>query len=207
MKKDNFVVLIVSILFIGALSYFVVENLSSKSSNTNDSSSNEVNEVVIENKTNEKDNQSTVENQPSTTIPEVGKEVPDFTLKNLNGEEVSLSDYKGKIVIVNFWATWCKYCVKEMPDLQKFDDENDEIVVLAVNVQENYDIVKNYIDNSAYSFPVLLDETGNISSTYLVSSFPTSFFINEEGILLGSVPGMMTYIQMNDILVKIKEGN
>ncbi|SHH67879.1 TlpA family protein disulfide reductase [Clostridium grantii] len=207
MKKDNFVVLIVSILFIGALSYFVVENLSSKSSNTNDSSSNEVNEIVIENKTNEKDNQSTVENQPSATIPEVGKEVPDFTLKNLNGEEVSLSDYKGKIVIVNFWATWCKYCVKEMPDLQKFDDENDEIVVLAVNVQEDYDIVKNYIDNSAYSFPVLLDETGNISSTYLVSSFPTSFFINEEGILLGSVPGMMTYIQMNDILVKIKEVN
>ena len=76
---------------------------------------------------------------------EVGKEAPDFTLKNLNGDEVSLSDYRGKIVLINFWATWCKWCDKEMPDLQKLGKENDDIVVLAVDVMEDKEIVKKYI--------------------------------------------------------------
>jgi thiol-disulfide isomerase/thioredoxin len=203
MKKENLIVLIVSIFFIGALAYFIVENSFLKSPSTNNTPSNE---VIEENTTTSKETQTPTD-QPSATNLQVGKESPDFTLQNLEGEEVSLSDYRGKIVILNFWATWCKYCVQEMPDLQKFDDENEDLVVLAVNVEEDYDIVKNYIDNTNYSFPVLLDKSGDISSNYLVSAFPTSFFIDKNGILLGSVPGMMTYMQMNDILLKIKGGN
>jgi thiol-disulfide isomerase/thioredoxin len=203
MKKENLTVLIVSIFFIGALAYFVIGNSFLKSPSTNNTPSNE---VIEENNTTSKETQTPTD-QASETDLQVGKESPDFTLQNLEGEEVSLSDYRGKIVILNFWATWCKYCVEEMPDLQKFDDENEDLVVLAVNVQEDYDIVKDYIDNSNYSFPVLLDKSGDISSNYLVSAFPTSFFIDENGILLGSVPGMMTYTQMNDILLKIKEAN
>lgn len=134
----------------------------------------------------------------------LGKPAPDFTLKNLAGEEVSLSDYRGKIVLVNFWATWCGYCDAEMPDLQKFDDENDDLVVLAVDVMEEKGVVEDYIKKGGYTFDVVLDEDGKISQTYMVRGFPTSYFIDPEGILLVGVPGMLTYDQMNQILNDIR---
>lgn len=136
----------------------------------------------------------------------IGKESPDFTLKNLDGEEVSLSDYRGKIVLINFWATWCTWCDKEMPDLQKLDEENDDLVVLAVDVMEDKETVKGYIEKGGYEFEVVLDEDGEVAKTYLVSGFPTSYFVDEEGILLGGVPGAMTYEQMNSILESIRAG-
>lgn len=132
-------------------------------------------------------------------------EAPDFTLKNLAGEEVSLSDYRGKIVLINFWATWCMWCDKEMPDLQRIQDENEDLVVLAVDVMEKEDEVKKYIEKGKYTFEVVLDEEGEIAQTYLVSGFPTSYFVDEEGILLGGVPRMMTYDEINDILKSIRE--
>lgn len=136
---------------------------------------------------------------------EVGKKAPNFTLKNLEGEEVSLEDYRGKIVLLNFWATWCGYCDKEMPDMQKLDTENDDVVVLAIDVMEEKKIVEKYIEKGGYDFQVLLDEKGDLSQTYLVSAFPTSYFIDKEGILLGGVPGMMTSERMNQIIDEIRE--
>ncbi|WP_236913876.1 TlpA family protein disulfide reductase [Clostridium sp. Cult2] len=135
----------------------------------------------------------------------IGEEAPDFTLKDLNGDEVSLSDYRGKIVLINFWATWCKYCDIEMPDLQKLDKENDDLVVLAVDVMEKKSLVEEYIEKGGYDFQVVLDEDGDIAKTYLVSAFPTSYFVDKDGILLGGVPGMMTYAQMTKIIEGIRE--
>lgn len=135
----------------------------------------------------------------------VDKESPDFTLKNLAGENVSLSDYRGKIVLINFWATWCYWCDIEMPDLQKLDKENDDIVVLAVNVGEDKETVEKYIEEGGYDFQVVLDEEGEVSVTYLVGSFPTSYFVDKEGILLGGVPGAMNYEQMTAILEDIRK--
>lgn len=134
----------------------------------------------------------------------VGKEAPNFTLKNLEGKEVSLEDYRGKIVLVNFWATWCVYCDIEMPDLNKLDKDNDDLVVLAVNVREDKETVEKYIKEGGYDFEVVLDENGSIARTYLVGGYPASYFIDEDGILLGSVPGMMTYEQMNKALEDIR---
>jgi len=134
----------------------------------------------------------------------VGELASDFTLLNLNGEEVSLSDYRGQYVLINFWGTWCKYCDIEMPDLDRLDEENDDLIVLAVNVMEEKSLVENYIKEGGYKFPVVLDEDGKVAITYLVSSFPTSYFVDKEGILLGGVPGMMTYAQMNQLLDGIR---
>lgn len=134
----------------------------------------------------------------------VGKEAPDFTLLNLDGEEVSLSDFRGKYVLINFWGTWCQWCEQEMPDLQKVYDENEDLVVLAVNVMEEKSDVEGYIKEHGYSFPVLLDADGNVALTYLVSGYPTSYFVDRDGILLGGVFSYMTYEQMNEILDGIR---
>ena len=131
--------------------------------------------------------------------------MPNFTLTNLEGKEVSLSDYEGKIVLVNFWATWCGFCDMEMPDLQTLDNENEDLVVLAVNVLEDKATVEKYIQEGGYDFEVVLDEDGKIAQDYLVSGFPASYFVNKEGIFLGRVPGMLTYEQMNEILEGIRE--
>lgn len=194
MNKKNLVIIILTIVLLGGLYYLTMgrktEEISPK-----------------DNIAEEKNEESKEDKEKETVEPEiaVGKEAPNFTLRNLDGEEVSLKDYRGKIVLINFWATWCKYCDKEMPDLQKLNDENEDLVVLAVDVRESKSTVEEYIKKGGYTFPVLLDEKGNVSTTYLVSAFPTSYFIDKEGILLGGVPGMMTYPQMNQILENIRE--
>lgn len=137
---------------------------------------------------------------------EFGRLAPDFTLTNLQGEEVSLSDYRGKIVFINFWATWCGFCDKEMPDFQKLSEENDDLVILAVDVMEDKKIVENYIEKGGYDFEVVLDEDGKVAMTYLVSPLPTTYFIDKEGILLGGKPGMMTEPEMNGFLETIRQG-
>ena len=147
---------------------------------------------------------SETEEETEEFVLEIGKEVDNFTLKDLNGESVSLNDYRGKIVVINFWATWCKYCDIEMPDLQNLHTDNDDVVVLAVDVKEPKSTVKEYIDNGGYTFPVLLDEDGDLAKLYYVSAYPTSFFINEEGLLVGSVPGMMTGERMDEIIEYVR---
>ena len=143
--------------------------------------------------------------KPVTSELAKDKPAPDFTLKNLSGDDVSLSDYKGKIVLLNFWATWCGYCVKEMPDLQKINDENDDVVVLAVDVMEDLEIVEDYIKTGGYDFEVVLDTDGEIAKTYSIGGYPTSYFIDKEGLMVGGVPGMMTYDQINEVLKMIRE--
>jgi peroxiredoxin len=135
----------------------------------------------------------------------VGNIAPDFTLLNLEGEEISLSDFRGKHVYLNFWATWCSFCDMEMPDLQRVYDENDDMVVLGVNVMEKLDEVKPYVEENGLTFPVVLDEEGMMGSLYLVRGMPTTYFIDKEGVILGSIPGMLTYDQMMDVLNQMRE--
>lgn len=143
--------------------------------------------------------------EPADTVIAIGSPAPAFTLKNLDGDDVSLSDYKGKYVLLNFWATWCGYCDLEMPDLQKFDDENEDIVVLAIDVKEKVADVKDYISKNTYTFDVVLDTTGSIATKYLISGLPTSYFIDEEGILLGGIPGAMDLDKMNELFNMVKD--
>ena len=136
----------------------------------------------------------------------IGKLAPDFTLMNLDGEEVSLSDYKGKIVFLNFWATWCPHCVREMPDFNKLAAENDDMVILAVDVMEDKKLVEDYIEKGGYDFDVVLDEKGEVSMKYLISPLPTTYFIDAEGILLGRIEGALSWAHMNEILETVRQG-
>lgn len=143
---------------------------------------------------------------PQSSI-EIGKKLPDFTLDTLEGDRVSLRDYEGKIVLLNFWATWCVYCDEEMPDLQRLSKENDDLTVLGVNVEEPEDLVQDYIDDGGYDFEILLDKKGELAMEYLVSGLPASYFIDEDGSFIGVASGMLTYEQMNEILDDIRDGS
>lgn len=113
----------------------------------------------------------------------VGLKAPDFELKNLDGENVKLSDYQGKKVILNFWATWCPPCKAEMPDMQQFYTESgDEVVILAVNIDPQYDVA-GFAEKMGVNFPILLDEDDKVNNTYQVLTIPTTYFIDEKGII------------------------
>jgi thiol-disulfide isomerase/thioredoxin len=134
----------------------------------------------------------------------IGKNIPNFTFETLDGKEVSLEDYNGKIIMLNFWATWCPYCVEEMPDLEDIAQEED-VVVLAINSGESRSTIQSFIDENGLDLPIVVDEEGYFSRKFYVNSLPTTYFINEEGILLGSMPGMMTAEQIQTIIQDIRD--
>lgn len=132
---------------------------------------------------------------------------PDFKLKDLDGKEVKLSDYKGKVVIINFWAVWCKYCVEEMPDLNELDKElqkDNEAVILAVNVREPVDTVKNFLTTNNINLKVLMDSDGKISQTYGVQGYPTTVIINKYGSVYTYISGLTNKKTLRKHLDNIK---
>ncbi len=111
-----------------------------------------------------------------------GTEAPAFTLKTLEGKEISLKDLRGKVVLLNFWATWCPPCKEEMPLFaevyEKYKDRGFEI--LAVSTDTKPETVKKFVKEYKFPFPILIDD-GKISEKYRVQGLPTSFLINREG--------------------------
>lgn len=142
-----------------------------------------------------------LENESVSTI-EIGKKAPNFTLESLNGEKISLDDLKGKKVLINFWATWCPYCVQEMPDLNKLYVENKDkdLVVLAVDIGETKETVESYLKDKNYEFTVLLDKNGEVANQYMIRGIPTSYLIDKEGKIKSIQMNMMTYEQMNELI-------
>jgi thiol-disulfide isomerase/thioredoxin len=140
-------------------------------------------------------NEATSANQTFDTpaaIPvgsQVGNRAPDFTLQNLDGQDVDvkLSDFRGKIVMVNFWAVWCRPCKEEMPYIQAVSDNwsSEDLAILAIanNYEENIDTVKQFTLDEGYNFPVFYDSQGQAKSLYSINTYPTTFFIDAEGII------------------------
>ena len=117
--------------------------------------------------------------------PEVGNRAPDFTLDNLAGGSITLSDLQGKIVMVNFWTTWCGPCVAEMPHFQAIHENwsgTKDLVILAINRKENPGTAQSFIDSEGYTFTVLLDP-GPAGDDYDITTIPRTFFIDTEGII------------------------
>ncbi len=119
----------------------------------------------------------------NTPAPKVGAAAPDFTLVGLNGKPVSLSSFKGKVVLLNFFATWCPPCRAEMPDLEatykELKDQGFEIV--AVDLQEDSNTVSGYARSLGLDFTILLDRDAEAVSLYHVNGLPTTFFIDRNG--------------------------
>lgn len=120
-------------------------------------------------------------------------EAPDFTLKNLEGQEVSLKQLRGKLVLLNFWATWCGPCRIEKPTLEKLYQEFKDkgLVILAVSIDQgdSLQVVRAYYEKYGYSYGALLDSEMEVARLYGVRAIPASYLIDREGYILGIVLG------------------
>ena len=145
---------------------------------------------------------------------------PDFTLVDQYGEEHTLSDYEGKTVFLNFWATWCGPCKREMPEVQalyeKYGNNEGDVIVLGVanpkseEYPYNQDVtqpeVEQFLEDGGYTFPVVMDVTGEVFYSYGISAFPTTFMIGADGNVFGYVPGALTGDMMESIVQQTIDG-
>lgn len=119
--------------------------------------------------------------------PQVGKLAPDFKLQSLDGQTVSLGDFRGNPVLINFWATWCPPCRFEMPFLQEIYEDKEwsdkGLVILAIDIGENPSVVKEFMESFGLSFTVLLDTNQDVALEYNIRAIPTTFFIDKDGII------------------------
>lgn len=115
----------------------------------------------------------------------------DFTLPDITGNEVKLSDFKGKVILLNFWAQWCAPCIEEMPYIENLNTLVSEydIKVITINVGENKNSVKNYIDSNNFTFISLLDGNKKATADYSVRSIPTTYIIDKDGYIVASKLG------------------
>jgi peroxiredoxin len=142
-------------------------------------------------------------------VPAVGMEVEDFRLTDLDGRQQSLSQYRGKIVLVNFWATWCKPCTTEMPAMQaSFDKLRDKgFVVLAINELEDDAKVREHIKQYGHTFPVLMDRDNKVANQFGVFGLPVSVFIDEKGRVQEYIKGgLLTEDKINQTVLRIQGG-
>ena len=126
----------------------------------------------------------------------VGRPAPAFTLPGLDGRMVSLSDYRGKVVVVNIWATWCPPCVDEMPSLEKLYQEfkAENFAILAVSIDsDGIEAVAPFMKKHALTFPALIDSQAAIRTSYKTTGVPETFIINKQGILVKKVIGPLNW--------------
>lgn len=139
-----------------------------------------------------------------------GDTPPDFTLETVDGEKLTLSDFKGKKVILNFWATWCPPCKAEMPHMQKYYDkkgkeQNFEIIAVNLTKQEkSKDLVTKFLKNYGITFHVPFDVDGETEKAYKVITYPSTYILNEEGTIEHSIIGPMNEDMMETYITGIE---
>ncbi|HSO57533.1 MAG TPA: thiol-disulfide oxidoreductase ResA [Paenisporosarcina sp.] len=136
----------------------------------------------------------------------IGDQAPDFTLVDLNGEEHRLSDYKGQGVFLNFWGTWCKPCVKEMPAMDRQYEIYKEqgVQILAVNIAQSDFEVERFASQYGLDFPIVIDKTRSVMEAYNIDPLPSTLLINPEGEIEQIVRGEMTEQDIAGFMEKIR---
>jgi len=134
---------------------------------------------------------------------------PDFTVLDADGNEVKLSDFKGKPIVINFWATWCYYCREEMPDFNQAYKDFPDVQFVMVNAtdgtRETMEKAKSYVEQQQFDFDVFYDTELNAVKAYYVSAFPITYFINSDGELVAHGNGMLSYNSLVNGIKMISE--
>lgn len=140
---------------------------------------------------------------PAGTVA-VGAPAPDFTLEDLQGNAVTLSKYRGKVVFLNFWASWCPPCRAEMPSMDRLYEVygTKDFVMLAVNIEQDVDAVRAFVRQHEHSFPVLLDLEAKAQGLYDVYRFPETYLIDKQGQIVEHYIGARDWSSV-DFLKKI----
>ena len=139
-----------------------------------------------------------------------GQRPPDFTLTTLDGQKLTLSDLKGKKVVLNFWATWCPPCKAEMPHMQDFYEskaEEENVEMVAVNLtytEKSIENVQSFINSYHITFPILLDKDDKIGKKYEVLTIPSTYFIDSEGRVQHRVVGPVDETQLVQFVGNMK---
>ncbi len=175
-------------------------------------------EAVKEETAPQQETKSEKENAAEEPAPAEENEfqAPDFTLIDQYGETHTLSDYRGKIVFLNFWATWCPPCCAELPYIQAIYEENQaledtDLVILGVAFpghggEQSEAGIKAFLEENGYTYPVVMDTDGSLLEEYYITAYPTTFMIDPDGNIYGYVPGGMTKATMEDIIRQTREG-
>lgn len=135
-----------------------------------------------------------------------GEKAPDFQLTTLDGQEVTLSDYQGQKVLLNFWATWCPPCRAEMPHIQSYFEEHAEeenVVILSVNLtteDKGLEEIEEFVEEFGLEFAIPMDEKGDVGATYQAVSIPTSYMIDTKGRIQNKVVGPMDLPMMEKLV-------
>mgnify|MGYP001062628636 CR=1 FL=1 len=136
-------------------------------------------------------------NLPSTaTAVVVGDMAPDFQLEDTKGNQVSLASLRGKVVLVNFWATWCPPCIEEMPSMERLHEvlSGEDFVMLAINTEQNgRSLVPEFLQKTPYTFPILYDDKGIAQNLYGVFKFPESFIVGKDGKVVEKIIGPLDW--------------
>lgn len=145
-----------------------------------------------------------IDESRNPTTPYVDGSAPGFNLINLDGENLKLSDYLGTNVLINFWATWCPPCIEEMPAIERaYQLYQGEIVVIAVNISESEQTVRQFVEENGLTFEVMIDKNGAIERLYRIRGYPTTFLINEKGIIEVRHEGYMSEDVLNGYLERV----
>jgi peroxiredoxin len=139
--------------------------------------------------------------------PAVGKPAPDFELQSLSETQFRLSDLSGKVVLINFWASWCGPCRLEMPAIQaRYLQHPDELEVLAINFDEPIEDVRAFVDELGLTLPVLLDPGAAVQDLYRVRGYPTTYMVDAQGVVRVVHIGFMSEKQLDAYLVELGVG-
>lgn len=145
------------------------------------------------------------------TKPRTERAAPNFSLQDINGKLVNLEDFRGKPILLNFWATWCEACKEELPSMQRLYDtlssQGVEVVAIAID-RKNFDRIKNYAKEYKLTFPVLWDPDQKVRRHYYIMGLPTTYLIGPEGKLKGFASGARVWDSPDSIqaLKSLKEG-
>ncbi|BCJ88352.1 TlpA family protein disulfide reductase [Effusibacillus dendaii] len=154
------------------------------------------------------DSKSGKSQQEVAAMPRPGYRAPDFTLHDLNGTAVKLSDLKGKKVLINFWASWCPPCKAETPDLVEMSQKyKDKVAFYGVNltVTDDEESVRRFVSQYQIQYPILLDQDGRVGTQYQTNAIPMTVTIDQNGMIVDRRDGQLSRAAMEGMIQKLVE--